>query len=96
MTEEEKRTAKGNIVERLRKPVSVDDPYICTNTEDHPEIRYDLLRSEAADEIERLRDVLDKIAAGYHLGDLPMDTTEYAWFKYGAMRKLAADALEEK
>lgn len=51
-----------DIVERLRKPVSKDDPYICTNTDTEPEIKYDLLRSQAADEIERLREALKRIA----------------------------------
>jgi hypothetical protein len=48
----------SDIVERLRKPVSKDDPYICTNTDIQPEIKYDLLRSQAATEIERLRKAL--------------------------------------
>jgi len=51
-----------DIVERLRKPVSKDDPYICTNIDTQPEIKYDLLRSQAADEIERLREALKPFA----------------------------------
>ena len=52
-----------DIVERLREPVSKDDPYICTNTDIQPEIKYDLLRSQAADEIERLREALKPFAS---------------------------------